>query len=396
MNRKKYRYGKESESAYRTYVHGCGDAINILRTGRFFKRSAWDVLMSAEQELQVMPGILITASRRGEETAKWLEGTWIDIGIGGNYQSLKRGAVSFAGREEEILNGFDSILNDKKTFLHTVIASSGGTGSAFISNSAGFLPAEKGYRELVFLIRNGNPTYRQRENLLLTKRAVSEKLESLPEMLTVVEFINKGDLFPYRQDDWMVGKIFSELQRIICYEGGAEPKKRFEDLSARFWYVTSGTYPLTARLANTYELAVEEAFRNARGRIWKKGGSTDIGNVRETVVLISVPMFDDYLSKTVERRVSTLARTKNVKIIERIVPGLRYVTATILLNFAESESPDAAEITKIKEGEPYESHEYSKREDFEGMVANADLKGHLNDYLNDLKLKSIGVGVSKK
>ncbi|MBC8521927.1 MAG: hypothetical protein H8D26_08085 [Methanomicrobia archaeon] len=388
MYRKKYRYRGE-EWVYQTYVHGCGDAINILRTGRFFKRSAWDVLMSAEKELQVMPGILITASRRGEETAKWLDGTWIDIGIGGNYQSLKRGAVSFAGREEEIVKEFDSILEDKKAFLHTVIASSGGTGSALISNSAGFLPAEKGYRELVFLIRNGNPTYRQRENLLLTKRAVYEKLEALPELLTVVEFINKGNLFPYKQDDWIVGKVFSELQKIICYEGGAEPKKRFEDLSARMWYVTSGTYPLTARLANTYELAVEEAFSNARGRIWKKGGST--GNVREAVVLISVPMFDDYLSETVERRVSSITGTKNVKILERIERGLKYVTATILLNFAESESPDAAEILKIKEGEPNESHEYSKMEDFEELVVKADLKGHLSDYSKDLKLKGVGV-----
>lgn len=390
MNRKKYWRGEEP--VYRAYIHGCGDAINILRTGRFFNRSAWDVLMSAEQELQVMPGILITASRRGEETAKWLGGTWVDIGIGGNYQSLKKGAVSFAEREEEILKEFDSILEDKKTFLHTVIASSGGTGSAFISNGAGFLPAEKGYRELVFLMRNSNPTYRQRENLLLTKRAVYEKLESLPEMLAVVEFINKGNLFPYRQDDWIVGKVFSELQRIICYEGGAEPKKRFEDLSARMWYATSGTYPLTARLANTYELAVEEAFRNARDRIWKKGGSVDMGSVRETVVLISVPMFDDYPSETVERRVSSITRTKNVKILERIERGLKYVTATILLNFEESGSPDAAEILKIKEGEPYESHEYSKTEDFEEMVVKAELKGHLNDYSKDLK----GVGVSKK
>ena len=40
-----------------------------------------------------------------------------------------------------------------------------------------------------------------------------------------------------------------------------------------------------------------------------------------------------------------------------------------------------------KSEEGYESHEYSKMEDFEGMVANADLKGHLNDYLKDLKLK---------
>lgn len=321
-------------------------------------------------------------------------GTWIDIGIGGNYQSLKKGAVSFAGREEEIVKEFNSVLKDEKTFLHTVIASSGGTGSAFISNSAGFLPAENGYRELVFLIRNGNPTYRQRENLLLTKRAVYEKLESSPELLTVVEFINKGSLFPYKQDDWIVGKVFSELQKIICYEGGAEPKKRFEDLSARMWYATSGTYPLTARLANTYELAVEEAFCNARGRIWKKDGA--IGNIRETVVLISVPMFDDYLSETVKRRVSSITGTKSVKIFERIERGLKYVTATILLNFVESESPDAAEILKIKEGEPYESHEYSKMGDFEELVAKADLKGHLNDYSKDLKSKGMGMGVSKK
>ena len=384
MYRKKYYGYREDESVYRTYVHGCGDAINILRTGSFFKRSAWDVLMNAEHELQVMPGVLITASRRGEETAKWLGGSWVNIGIGGNYQTLKKGAVSFADKEEEIVKEFDSILKDETTFLHSMIASSGGTGSALISNSAGFLPAEKGQRELVFLIRNGNSTYRQRENLLLTKRAVYEKLEALPEMLTVVEFINKDNLFPYKQDDWIVGKIFPELQRIICYEGGAEPKKRFEDLSGRMWYATSGTYPLTARLANTYELAVEEAFYNAKDRIWKKGGS--IAKVREAVVLISVPMFDDYLSETVERRVSSLTGTKNVKILERIERGLKYVTATILLNFEESGSPDAAEIMKIKEGEPYESHEFSRMADFDELVAEADLKKHLSDYSRDLNL----------
>ena len=388
MYRKKYYGYRGDESVYRTYVHGCGDAINILRTGSFFKRSAWDVLMNAEHELQVMPGVLITASRRGEETAKWLGGSWVNIGIGGNYQTLKKGAVSFAGKEEEIVKEFDSILKDETTFLHSMIASSGGTGSALISNSAGFLPAEKGQRELVFLIRNGNSTYRQRENLLLTKRAVYEKLEALPEMLTVVEFINKDNLFPYKQDDWIVGKIFPELQRIICYEGGAEPKKRFEDLSGRMWYATSGTYPLTARLANTYELAVEEAFYNAKDRIWKKGGS--IGKVREAVVLISVPMFDDYLSETVERRVSSLTGTKNVKILERIERGLKYVTATILLNFEESGSPDAAEIMKIREGEPYESHEFSRMADFDELVAEADLKGHLSDYSRDLNLKAVG------
>ena len=384
MYRKKYYGYRGDESVYRTYVHGCGDAINILRTGSFFKRSAWDVLMNAEHELQVMPGVLITASRRGEETAKWLGGSWVNIGIGGNYQTLKKGAVSFADKEEEIVKEFDSILKDETTFLHSMIASSGGTGSALISNSAGFLPAEKGQRELVFLIRNGNSTYRQRENLLLTKRAVYEKLEALPEMLTVVEFINKDNLFPYKQDDWIVGKIFPELQRIICYEGGAEPKKRFEDLSGRMWYATSGTYPLTARLANTYELAVEEAFYNAKDRIWKKGGS--IAKVREAVVLISVPMFDDYLSETVERRVSSLTGTKNVKILERIERGLKYVTATILLNFEESGSPDAAEIMKIKEGEPYESHEFSRMADFDELVAEADLKKHLSDYSRDLNL----------
>ena len=384
MYRKKYYGYRGDESVYRTYVHGCGDAINILRTGSFFKRSAWDVLMNAEHELQVMPGVLITASRRGEETAKWLGGSWVNIGIGGNYQTLKKGAVSFADKEEEIVKEFDSILKDETTFLHSMIASSGGTGSALISNSAGFLPAEKGQRELVFLIRNGNSTYRQRENLLLTKRAVYEKLEALPEMLTVVEFINKDNLFPYKQDDWIVGKIFPELQRIICYEGGAEPKKRFEDLSGRMWYATSGTYPLTARLANTYELAVEEAFYNAKDRIWKKGGS--IAKVREAVVLISVPMFDDYLSETVERRVSSLTGTKNVKILERIERGLKYVTATILLNFEESGSPDAAEIMKIKDGEPYESHEFSRMADFDELVAEADLKKHLSDYSRDLNL----------
>ena len=388
MYRKKYYGYREDESVYRTYVHGCGDAINILRTGSFFKRSAWDVLMNAEHELQVMPGVLITASRRGEETAKWLGGSWVNIGIGGNYQTLKKGAVSFADKEEEIVKEFDSILKDETTFLHSMIASSGGTGSALISNSAGFLPAEKGQRELVFLIRNGNSTYRQRENLLLTKRAVYEKLEALPEMLTVVEFINKDNLFPYKQDDWIVGKIFPELQRIICYEGGAEPKKRFEDLSGRMWYVTSGTYPLTARLANTYELAVEEAFYNAKDRIWKKGGS--IAKVREAVVLISVPMFDDYLSETVERRVSSLTGTKNVKILERIERGLKYVTATILLNFEESGSPDAAEIMKIKDGEPYESHEFSRMADFDELVAEADLKEHLSDYSRDLNVNAAG------
>ncbi len=384
MYRKKYYGYRGDESVYRTYVHGCGDAINILRTGSFFKRSAWDVLMNAEHELQVMPGVLITASRRGEETAKWLGGSWVNIGIGGNYQTLKKGAVSFADKEGEIVKEFDSILKDETTFLHSMIASSGGTGSALISNSAGFLPAEKGQRELVFLIRNGNSTYRQRENLLLTKRAVYEKLEALPEMLTVVEFINKDNLFPYKQDDLIVGKIFPELQRIICYEGGAEPKKRFEDLSGRMWYVTSGTYPLTARLANTYELAVEEAFYNAKDRIWKKGGS--IAKVREAVVLISVPMFDDYLSETVERRVSSLTGTKNVKILERIERGLKYVTATILLNFEESGSPDAVEIMKIKDGEPYESHEFSRMADFDELVAEADLKKHLSDYSRDLNL----------
>ena len=62
-----------------------------------------------------------------------------------------------------------------------------------------------------------------------------------------------------------------------------------------------------------------------------------------------------------------------------------------MLNFAESESPDAAEILKIKEGEPNESHEYSKMEDFEELVVKADLKGHLSDYSKDLKLKGVGV-----
>ncbi len=95
-----------------------------------------------------------------------------------------------------------------------------------LSNSAGFLPAEKGQRELVFLIRNGNPTYRQRENLLLTK----------------------------------------------------------------------------------------------------------------------------------------------------------------LLNFEESGSPDAVEIMKIKEGEPYESHEFSRMVDFDELVAEADLKEHLSEYSRDLNL----------
>ncbi len=104
------------------------------------------------------------------------------------------------------------------------------------------------------------------------------------------------------------------------------------------------------------------------------------------MVLISVPMFDDYLSETVERRVSSLTGTKNVKILERIERGLKYVTATILLNFEESGSPDAAEIMKIKDGEPYESHEFSRMADFDELVAEADLKEHLSDYSRDLNL----------
>ena len=378
---------------YTAYLHGCGDAINILNEGSIFKRekSTWEELNDSQRLLQILPGVLITASCRGEETAKLVkgkrigigEGICIDVGKGGNYQDLNKGVVSLAARKKDISQAFSSTVKNKNVFLHTVIASSGGTGSSFVVNNDGFLPAENGHRELLFLIRNTLLTHSQRENLLLTKQAVYEKLESLPQKLTVVEFINKGSHFPYRYDNNIVGTAFCEILRTICYKGKNEPENRFDALSSCMWYATCGYYPTTATLADTYERAVKNAISNAKDRILTK--DVTLNNAVKMIALLTVPMFDHNQSKAVVRRMESIAKNKEFEIFERVVPGLEYAIATVLMNFPENNTPDAVEVQKIKEEKEIEKGlESLSVEEFNEMVSKSGLKGYMEDYLKEL------------